>query len=746
MLIKEFWKFSILFLYLFSYILCIEDSIRLNQVGCIFIENIDPNYEMLSFVYREGYYRAIHASYGYWVSNSVKMKLLGDSKEIFLNCYISLKYAEKYNYNLLEYHIPCTLTKNNIQNLKEGTYCLEIVKKLIGDITSADFCIDTLTFKVNKKNSLPNLQIVSFSNDHFGCVIKNLGEQITLIATVQNTMSISQDFDNLGIGISNTEVPIDDIVLSCKIEGEKNINSNDKIICNIPNDVPEGYYSVFYSDKLLNSNQCPVNLINQFNSLDFKGDVNKLHIVNGDNIKNIEAMLINITFEEPSYIPGQFNLIFSVNNIQDSNNIIYENIQNEFIGIQLIDNFGNQINTNCVLERLFEPNSFGDLMIIDSKFSFICKANYYEKNIKYSLLIKDKITIGYDKSEIICSNNKNSIYNKIIIPSNEYDFLIIFGDNSVDLDCHQNSYGFYFQIKSIEKLCGSCSSNCLSCENYNFCNKCVEGFSKKANKCELIKDKINYNKFTKLNDYIPFQKGCGENRGLFSLIFSYIINKGEYYSVESETYNNIIYAKNNNERIGLNCIIEVNPDYIPSEQYYGTCKKETCNLLANISCFFNETISNGYYEIEEDSCNLGKLIKKAEDELNNKISFTYIETSIIPNSENNNSIEVVYLGNTPNSNSVYLCPYYFNKVTDCSSLKDCKIKTYNETNLTTKFECSNEINSSYKSGCHNFEYIMMLDECNNFINQSFHFRYCHDSSYYSSRISLIILFIIFFIF
>ena len=156
MFIKEFWKFSILFLYLFSYILCIEDSISLNQVGCIFIENIDPNYEMLSFVYREGYYRAIHASYGYWVSNSVKMKLLGDSKkEIFLNCYISLKYAELYNYNLLEYHIPCTLTKNNIQNLKEGTYCLEIVKKLIGDITSADFCIDTLTFKVNKKIVFP---------------------------------------------------------------------------------------------------------------------------------------------------------------------------------------------------------------------------------------------------------------------------------------------------------------------------------------------------------------------------------------------------------------------------------------------------------------------------------------------------------------------------------------------------------------------------------------------------------------
>jgi hypothetical protein len=121
----------------------------------------------------------------------------------------------------------------------------------------------------------------------------------------------------------------------------------------------------------LNSNQCPVNLINQFNSLDFRGDVNKLHIVNGDNIKNIEAMLINITFEEPSYIPGQFTLIFSVNDIQESNNIIYENIQNEFIGIQLIDNFGNQINTNCVLERLFEPNSFGDLMIIDSKFSLI---------------------------------------------------------------------------------------------------------------------------------------------------------------------------------------------------------------------------------------------------------------------------------------------------------------------------------------------------------------------------------------
>ena len=50
MFIKEFWKFSILFLYLFSYILCIEDSISLNQVGYIFIENLDPDYEMLSFV------------------------------------------------------------------------------------------------------------------------------------------------------------------------------------------------------------------------------------------------------------------------------------------------------------------------------------------------------------------------------------------------------------------------------------------------------------------------------------------------------------------------------------------------------------------------------------------------------------------------------------------------------------------------------------------------------------------------
>ena len=749
----EFWKFSILFLYLFSYILCIKDSISLNKVGCIFIENINPNYEMLSFVYREGYYRAIHATYGNWVSKSVKMKLLGDSnKDIFLNCYISLNYAELYNYNLLEYHIPCTLTNNDIQNLKEGTYCLEIVKKLIGDITSADFCIDTFTFKVKRKNNLPILTIVGFSNNQVGCIIKNSGEQITLIATVQNMMSISQDFDNLGIGLSNTEVPIDNIVLSCKIEGNTFINSNDNIICNIPNNVPEGYYSVFYSDELLNSNRCPVNIINQFNSLYFGGDLNKLHIVNGDNIKNIEAMLINISFVEPSYIPGQFNLTFYIQKPNTTTHIKYENIQNKFIGIQLIDNFGNQINTNCELREFFgQIPYFGDLIVIDYKFSLICKANYYEKDIKYSLLIKNKITIGYDKNAIICSNDKYSIYNKIIIPSNEYDFLIIFGDNSANLDCHQTSYGFYFQTKSIEKFCGSCSSNCLSCENYNFCNKCVEGFSKKSNKCELIKDKINYNKFTKFNDYIPFPKDCGENRRLFSLIFSYIINKGEYYSVESETYNNNIYAKNNNERIGLNCIIEVNPDYIPSEQYYGTCKKETCNLLAYISCFFNENISNGDYEIEESSSNLGKLIKKAEHELNNKISFTYIETSIIPKSENNNIIEVVYLGNTPNSNTVYLCPDYFSKVTDCSSLKDCKRKTYNETNLMTKFECSNEINSSFNSGCQNFEYIMMLDECNNFINESFHFRYCHDSSfwennYYSSRMPLIILFIIFFIF
>ena len=149
MLIKEFWKFSILFLYLFSYILGIEDSISLNQVGCIFIEDFDnPNYVMLSFKYREGYYRAIHANYGYWVSESVKMNLLGDStKAIFLNCFISPNNAELYEYNVLEYFIPCTLTNSNLQNLKEGTYCIEIVNKLIGDITSANFCIILLLLK-----------------------------------------------------------------------------------------------------------------------------------------------------------------------------------------------------------------------------------------------------------------------------------------------------------------------------------------------------------------------------------------------------------------------------------------------------------------------------------------------------------------------------------------------------------------------------------------------------------------------
>ena len=102
-----------------------------------------------------------------------------------------------------------------------------------------------------------------------------------------------------------------DIYLNCEIEGQKKVNEYDKITCLIPNYISDGLYSISYSSDSLDNSKCPSFLINEFNSLNFKGNLQKLRIYHLSDYVNIESLLTNITFENPSKIPGLFNLIIS---------------------------------------------------------------------------------------------------------------------------------------------------------------------------------------------------------------------------------------------------------------------------------------------------------------------------------------------------------------------------------------------------------------------------------------------------
>ena len=748
--IKKILKISILFLYLFSFSFCKEDIINFNKGGCVYLDKIKEGDEIISFEYTEGYYRAIHTSYTIKSTQSVLLKYLGDSsKDVFMVCVISPSYSQiaDSSHSTLKYHIPCSLARQQIRMLNGGTYCIQIVKTLIGDINSADFCKDSLFFNIINSSYIPNLNVIGFSNEQNVCLNK-FNSIITLIAAVKNSMSIREDYGNLGIGLSNTKVVMDEIILNCKIGGDIDVNSNDKIICEIPSSIPEGIYSVFYSKGFLESNQCPINLISEFNSINFQGDIQRLYILGGS-IKDKEAALIDINFNEPSFVPGQFNLTFSYDNI-DENKIIYDNINNQDIGIKLIDYYKNIIDTTC------------DIIISDNKsiFYLICRAINYKDNVRYSLLIMNDIKIGIDQNEIICSVDKNTVYPKIKIRNNEYDFLIIFEGASSYLDCHQRTDGFlyYSDIKRIRNVCGSCGSNCVSCLNENTCNRCWEGFVLDGNECLLVVDKINYDRFQSFYNFISYEKNCNPNKQLFSLVFNYIIYEGDNYAIDSITNINNVFVKNNNNTFRLNCSIDVNPTYIQSEKYYGYCKNETCNLMAYINCFFYGQSASGEYEIEENSnTNIGKLINKAKIYLNDKIKYReYKIKSII----NENNIEVLYSGYKLSYKTVFVCPKNFINITNCNYLKNCNISFYNETSYETLHNCSKELSIPlYNKGCEEFDYILMKDDCNNYINDSIKFKYCsNDDSYYDeddthynlddyykSRISFINLFMIFWV-
>ena len=604
--LNGFFFYFILFLFSsLSSIFCQSDWIYLNKRECLYIDQIKSSDDIISFEYYEGHSRLIHNAYDSWAAEVVVMKYIGDSsKDIQMKCSFAPRFWDHYTSELFHYHIPCYV--QNVAKLNEGIYCIEITKGFVGDILNPiGYCNNNYSFQVTRSSNFPHLNVIGFSNEQSGCVQQ--GEKVTLLAVVKNKISNSQDYDILGIGLSNTEVTGDIVLLKCKIEGKKSISLSDRITCIIPDDISEGDYSIVYYDDSVKHYQCPSNIIKPFSSLNFKGDITKLKIYKRNNNDNIESKLTNITFINPSKI----NLTFFLNNIPNINSLSFNNILNQDLGIKLMDNNGIIINTKC-------DYISSDILSI---FYLICTPEDYEKDIQYSLLILDDIIIGYDLTQTLCTYGENSVYKRIIIKSAEYDFFIVYNDdnNNPYLECNLNDIGFYQdEINNVKNLCSNCGENCLKCENSNICIECIDGFSlTNSKKCELVKDKINFDKFKDLEEYIPHKESCDNSineKQLFSFKFSYIITKGDNYAIESEEYNNIIFGINGEDRYGLNCIIDVNPNYIPIDHLSGTCKQISCNLLAFVNCSFHEKVSNGIYDIQANSNNdFGNLINKAKD-------------------------------------------------------------------------------------------------------------------------------------
>ena len=718
---KKFILSLILFTAVFSPIYCDDDSITFNKRDCLLIDQTKPNDIIISFDYSEGHYRAIHASYNYWVNDAVKLKYLGDSsKDIIMKCYIGTNYQTSISSSLLHYYIPCTLDNPGVIN--EGTYCVQIVKKLIGDISSEDYCIDSLAFKAIKTTNIPGLTVIGFSSEQSGCV--RPGETVTLLATVQNMMSITQDFKNIGIFLANTETVVDNIPLQCKIEGQKSVGSGDKIICKIPDYISEGYYSILYSSDSLESQECPVNVINEFNSLNFNGQLKKLHIFQGGNNAIIPLWLRNISFPNQTEFPGLFNLTLSFNDIQNIDYYHFDNMVKKDIGIKLCDKSVQLIDTKCDFVKSDDSKS---------TFYLLCIPESFEIDTEYSLVILEDIIIGYDSSNALCTYDENTIYKNIIIYSAEYDFLIIFDENnSPYLDCNLNINGYLKNgIDRIKNHCGNCGSNCIICKNSNICSNCLQGFTlKNSGECEVVKDKISFDKFKEVLSYTPHEESCQDseyNNQLFSFTFSYVVNKGENLAVESEQYNNVIFGKSQYETFGLKCKIDVNPEYAQSSQKsLGICKESTCTVNAYVNCSFHDSVSNGIYDIQVNSNNdFSNLISRA------KANYEPIKIKFIVDKFSadmlNDTIKITYEGYLSKTKAIYACPEIKSDIYDCYQILDCKRLYYDEDSEQTIIECSKEVDY-YEDSCQTFRRIMMEDNCGKNINESFSFRYCPDEA------------------
>lgn len=119
-----------------------------------------------------------------------------------------------------------------------GTYCVQIVDTLIGDIQSESFC-SSYSFDIIRTSNLPSLNIIGFSEDQSGSV--QYGSEIILLGNFKNNEIINQDYALIGIGLYNTEKVSIDIGIKCKVEGNISINSNSKITCRIPYDISKGF-------------------------------------------------------------------------------------------------------------------------------------------------------------------------------------------------------------------------------------------------------------------------------------------------------------------------------------------------------------------------------------------------------------------------------------------------------------------------------------------------------------------------
>ena len=728
---------SLIFFILVPIITCDDESISLFKKDCFFMDQISSSDEIIYFEYLADYYY----SYSTTLYYSVKMKYLGDSnKDIFLRCSISTYQRTYMGSSIYKYHIPCYL--DNTSLLNEGTYCIQIVKTLIGSINSTNFCRDDDTFKVTKTSNTPILTVQSFSIDQNGCV--QPGETVTLLSTLQNVADSIQFNDYINIALSNTEVYRDDIIMKCQLEANINVDSSAKLICTIPSDTSDGSYSIYYSSDLSTNDKCPTLIINSFNSLDFSGEINKLKVFKNDNnFKNIKSTLTNVTFENPSEILGLFNLTFSLkeaNNLDSLNDLTYEYFSQKNLGIKLVTKSGSTINTKC---------DFSKAGYSQTIFHLKCTPESFIQGTKYSLVISEDITVGYDKGQVLCTYGDNLVYSRIIISRAEYDLFIIYNnDNLPYLDCNTDNNGFYFNsIISPDNICGSCGSNCLMCKNGNVCFKCLNGFTlKKMKECDLDRDRIDYDKFKEIESFIPNEELCGYNDNpmqLFTFKLSYVITNGENLAIESEAYDGAVYAVKENEKYGLNCTIEVNPNYVPNGEYYGTCRQTICTLNAYVNCSFYEKPSDGIYDIEINSSNeFGNLLRKAKEEFS-PLQIYYIDPQITA-SILDNSIQVVYKGYASSSENIYLCPNINSKVSDCYELEDCEKLSYNKNTEETIFQCSKIIN--YNESCLNFERIMVEDYCWKYINESFVYQYCpvsgnSNQSDNSSFISFINLFI-----
>ena len=677
---NKFLLLSIILLSLSSIILCAEDTITFNKRGCLFIDRIEENQNIISFDYNEGYYRAIHSNYGYWVTDAVKMKFLGDSsKDIFMKCYIGAdeEYRTNISPTLLHFYIPCTVEKDSILN--EGTYCIEIVKTLIGDINSANFCSDSLTFEVQKSNSVPILNITGFSNDQIGCV-KPLGI-VTLSANVSNQISKYQDFSKIGIGLSNTEEVIDDIPLDCKIEGQKKVGTNDTITCEIPYSVKQGYYSIFYSPDFVESFDCPANIINKFNSLNFNDTIKKLQIFDG-NYQNMETSLINITFENSSKTPGLFNLTFSIDFLITYDYVSFDNFTNKDIKIKLCDKNGELIDTTC---NFIKSDNFNYI------FYLICIPKSLEKYKSYSLVITENIVIGSVQNQVLCIYEGNQIYKSIVIPAVEYDFLVAFDeDNSPYFDCNLNENGYYLnKISRFRDFCYYCGHNCTTCKGSDFCTKCYGGFSLDvSNKCVPTKDKIDFDKFRDIEEFIPHNNLCWDSlpwNQFFCLKVNYTINEGENYSIKSEQYNDEIFALSDSTSYSLNCNIDVNPSYDWNfKPQFGSCKEIK---------YVSNTISAAY-----------------ENEVIKVTNIGYIEDPYI----------------------IYVCPEINSEYSDCHRILSCKEFSHDPIFEESIYRCQKRIDCK-ETKCKTFKSIMTYSHCGEKIYGSFEYEYCPNNYNYSSR-------------